>query len=116
MKQTNGLITYYQEDPDEGMWDETSPEHAEAVVITNGDDFYQLSNIHPFSACKGRTCVIHTPTNHHMRDWYLHWRSDRAIFERICEHGIGHPDPDQFAFWDETYQSARSVHGCDGCC
>lgn len=33
--------------------------------------------------------------------------------ERICKHGIGHPDPD-----DLKVQSswAEGVHGCDGCC
>jgi hypothetical protein len=31
--------------------------------------------------------------------------------ERICEHGIGHPDPDQI-----MRDEAGWVHGCDGCC
>jgi hypothetical protein len=40
--------------------------------------------------------------------------------ERICPHGVGHPDPDHLAFVEERYgtdeASVESVHGCDGCC
>jgi hypothetical protein len=32
--------------------------------------------------------------------------------ERICPHGIGHPDPDDPAFKNPI----EGVHGCDGCC
>ncbi len=75
-----------------------------------------LVNVHPMDNCAGRECVIHNPSDHHMRHMRLHWRDDRGIFERICEHGTGHPDPDQFKFWDSIGQSYQSVHGCDGCC
>jgi len=50
-----------------------------------------------------------------MSEWPIIWRDDRATFERICEHGVGHPDPDQFPFWEETNQMYQAVHGCDGC-
>ena len=40
-----------------------------------------------------------------------HWREDRFIMERICEHGVGHPDPD-----DKRVREGDGVHGCDGCC
>lgn len=30
--------------------------------------------------------------------------------ERICPHGVGHPDPDCM------YAKRDTVHGCDGCC
>jgi len=33
--------------------------------------------------------------------------------ERVCEHGVGHPDPDEYKLkrgWTEH------VNGCDGCC
>tara|TARA_R110000787_G_scaffold16774_5_gene52582 strand:+ start:3125 stop:3385 length:261 start_codon:yes stop_codon:yes gene_type:complete len=67
-----------------------------------------IYNIHPRAKCKGPNCVIHNPSDHHMRDWPLHWREDRGIFERICPHGVGHPDPDDI--------SIDTTHGCDGCC
>jgi hypothetical protein len=71
-----------------------------------------LDNVHPPDACAAdRACVIHNPTDHHMREWPLIWREDRGFFERRCAHGIGHPDPDHLEFRPED-----SVHGCDGCC
>lgn len=83
-----------------------------------------LSNVHEWWDCQNmdddeprpRDCVIHRPSRHHMRDLPLHWRNDRGIFERICEHGTGHPDPDQFQYWRSIGQEAQSLHGCDGCC
>lgn len=75
-----------------------------------------LVNVHSPNKCAGHPCVIHNPTMHHMRSWPLHWRSDRGIFERICVHGVGHPDPDQAQYWRETNQECQGVHGCDGCC
>lgn len=82
--------------------------------IATGDA--TLGNIHTADKCVGRTCIIHSPTQHHMRGWLLHWRDDRGIFERLCPHGIGHPDPDQEPYWEETGQQYQSIHGCDRCC
>lgn len=75
-----------------------------------------LVNLHGIEKCRGRTCIVHNRTGHHMRSWPLCWRNDRGIFERSCPHGIGHPDPDQFAYWKEIGAMAEAVHGCDGCC
>ena len=35
-------------------------------------------------------------------------RFDRSFMERICVHGVGHPDPDS--------AGADPLHACDGCC
>lgn len=75
-----------------------------------------LVNMHSAEACAGRPCTVHNRSEHHMRDWCLLWRNDRGMFERVCPHGIGHPDPDQREYWDETSQWGMDVHGCDGCC
>jgi hypothetical protein len=77
-----------------------------------------MENIHDKRDCqlRGGPCSVHRPSDHHMRTWYPHWRSDRGILERICEHGIGHPDPDQFQYWNQTDQDWQRVHGCCGCC
>jgi len=64
--------------------------------------------LHHKSNCEGRPCVIHNQSDHHMRNWPTHWRNDRKIMERLCPHGIGHPDPDDI--------TTDTVHGCDGCC
>jgi hypothetical protein len=64
--------------------------------------------VHSKDKCKGSHCTIHNHSDHHMKDWPQNWREDRGIMERICPHGIGHPDPD-----DPT---TDRIHGCDGCC
>lgn len=75
-----------------------------------------LYNVHERSDTCEQSCVIHNPLTNHMSDWQLHWRNDRGIFERICPHGIGHPEPSQYPYWDATHQGHQKVHGCDGCC
>jgi hypothetical protein len=85
---------------------------AEAILSTR----LVLRNVHPEDRCAGRPCVIHNRSDHPMRGWPLLWRDDRGIFERVCPHHVGHPDPDQLGYWRETGQTAQGVHGCDGCC
>ena len=79
-----------------------------------------LVGVHDPGECADGVCTVHHPTDHPMRDWPLHWRGDRGLFERLCTHGVGHPDPDQWAFWDSALDvadaQAMRVHGCDGCC
>lgn len=60
--------------------------------------------------CLVAPCPIHSASQHHMSEWRQHWRADRGIIERICPHGVGHPDP------DGMFDPADGVHGCDGCC
>ena len=71
----------------------------------------QLILVHRQVNCKGFNCVIHCPSHHVMSHLPTHWRWDRYMMERICEHGVGHPDPDDIA-----YTKQNDVHGCDGCC
>lgn len=73
------------------------------------DDFGGTYRCHAELTCSGPACPIHRPTEHHMRDLRILYRPDAAIFERVCRHGIGHPDPDSPGA--ECYR-----HGCDGCC
>ena len=67
-----------------------------------------LMVVHRSKVCEGLPCTIHNRSDHHMRSWAQYYRSDRGMMERICPHGIGHPDPD-----DPTEDR---IHGCDGCC
>ena len=77
----------------------------------------QKIKVHDREQCKGEFCVIHNPSNHHMRDWPTHWRDDRFMMERICKHGIGHPDPDDLDFKKRRgFDDSKGIHGCDGCC
>ncbi len=40
-----------------------------------------------------------------------------GLTERICGHGIGHPDPDSLSWLDRDRPGhVLAVHGCDGCC
>lgn len=91
--------------------------------------------VHDPAKCIGRPCVIHHPSDHHMKDWPLHWRSDTGVMERWCPHDVGHPDPDHMAYVrsltpehecvvDDFTDACcvyphlewQGVHGCDGCC
>ena len=50
-----------------------------------------------------------------MKDWPLNLR-ESMLMERICSHGIGHPDPDSLAWMERNGREGYGVHGCDGCC
>lgn len=75
-----------------------------------------LHNVHPASACEGYGCPIHHPSDHRLASAPLNWRDDRHLMERICQHGIGHPDADDLAFKARVGLDGDGVHGCDGCC
>lgn len=71
-----------------------------------------MKNVHSSKDCKNRPCTIHNRTDHIMRAFPQHWRGDRLLMERICPHGVGHPDPDEI----NLDMNGRGIHGCDGCC
>ena len=74
-------------------------EHTDSVLI----------NVHSLSECARRSRRDSScRSDHAMRSFPQSFRSDAGFIERICPHGIGHPDPDD--------PFAPSVHGCDGCC
>jgi hypothetical protein len=76
----------------------------------------QTMRVHARKDCAGRHCVFHNPSEHHMRAWGLHFRADRYQMERVCPHGVGHPDPDDLAYHVMVGRSEAGIHGCDGCC
>lgn len=76
------------------------------------------ARVHPRSRCDGDFCVLHNPSNHRMVDWPMVLR-ETALVERLCVHGVGHPDPDSAQWMDERFNPGVRVwgmHGCDGCC
>lgn len=73
-------------------------------------------SVHPQQMCSPGPCVLHNPSDHHMREWRTHYRGDKRLMERICPHGIGHPDPDDLAWHTSQGRGYHGVHGCDGCC
>lgn len=74
-----------------------------------------LTKVHPSSQCAGTYCWVHHPSEHHMITWPVGWRSDKGTAERVCVHGVGHPDPDDVAFHARHGRDV-TVHSCDGCC
>lgn len=116
-----------------------------STIVINGGKITVLPpkqwamQTHDEADCSGRECVVHAPTDHHMREWRLEWRFYKGLFERICEHRVGHPDPDQRVFFLETahrrnidmlssgmpsaelesvedFVDSMMSHTCDGCC
>jgi len=51
-----------------------------------------------------------------MKTWPQNWRDDKGVMERICPHGVGHPDPDDVVYLIKIGREYLTVHGCDGCC
>lgn len=73
--------------------------------------------VHRHELCEGRGCCIHHPSHHPMVTWPRNWRSDRRMMERLCSHGIGHPDPDDLDFINSLPgRHDDGTHCCDGCC
>ena len=82
----------------------------------------KIGGVHSSADCyrgAGTPCVIHNPSRgsiFNLEDWPYNWRDDTQVMERLCSHGIGHPDTDQYAFWNLHSLDSKKVHGCDGCC
>jgi len=76
-------------------------------------------SVHERSRCEGEFCCIHNPSDHPLKEAELNWRADRRIMERLCECGVGHPDPDDLRFRVEQLgedPEYAGIHGCCGCC
>ena len=97
---------------------ETEQEQSERILMKAEADLMRtLRHGHQEDKCRGTTCVMHNPREGAHRAMPLLWRDDRGIFERICDHGVGHPDPDQFEYWNSAgILDSEGIHGCDGCC
>ena len=81
-----------------------------------GERMLALKGVHDPASCAGRGCSVHHPSDHPMAPWPGVWRNGKGIFERVCPHGVGHPDPDDLAYMESIGNEAVGVHGCDGCC
>lgn len=92
-------------------------ETSDAIFLHDG----RLLNTHAAGQCSGTHCTIHNPSDHPLNKAPLNWREDRQLMERICTHGVGHPDRDGLAhlrkaLGDKYATYAFDRHGCDGCC
>ena len=70
---------------------------------------------HDAAKCAGEPCPFHAPSGHAMATWPRNVRST-GLTERMCRHGVGHPDPDSVAWLDSLGMHGYESHGCDGCC
>jgi hypothetical protein len=89
-----------------------------ACYTTTGEYIGELQYVHSPSACSGaRGCAIHNrPSEHPLKNAPMLWRNDRGILERICQHGVGHPDHDSAKYLVSIGQESQNIHNCDGCC
>ena len=86
-------------------------------LLPHEKDYLKKLVTHTPDKCEGRNCCVHNPSDHHMRNWLMIFRFDKGVMERICpEHGVGHPDPDDLAFWISVDCPHMEIHGCCGCC
>lgn len=88
-------------------------------------------NTHAADVCDQEfPCSIHRRSPHPMRAFPQTWCGQHHIMERLCPHGLAHPDPDDYLVRTkqvgttppdpDDYQAKTPVsdatHPCDGCC
>lgn len=90
----------------------------DGTVSFDGEGFHLVKLHDEAPQCHDHGCVIHSPTpdcEANRAGWPYNWRTDRGIMERICPHGVGHPDPDAAAYLARRGIDFENVHGCCGC-
>lgn len=95
-----------------------SNEHYERRAFVNLESGQRITNVHAPVSCEGRSCPIDNPSHHFMFLWPMQWNDMSDRFERECECGAWHPDPDQFSYWMESHLMDRLMHRCceNRCC
>lgn len=76
---------------------------------------------HGPEVCTGRPCPLHAPSRHPLRaaPIMMPVTPDDIVLERLCPHGIAHPDPDSVQLadiLDPAGEGEHQIHPCDGCC
>lgn len=112
-------MTAMPTDPHAPLLPLSPPDDAHDIVLLERTGNRYL-RCHPPEVCEGHPCPLHSRSDHPMRSWPQNWRWDTQVMERVCSHGVGHPDPDHLASVRARLGAERaltdSVHGCDGCC
>lgn len=90
----------------------------DGIRIHDVEDCSALRGPDKWGRTLGMFCPFDKPSQHPLSDARLNLRDDRyGLMERICRHGVGHPDPDSVDFLERvTGETHWGVHGCDGCC
>lgn len=89
----------------------------DAIFLPDGT----LLQTHPKWMCGTGFCCIHNPSDHPLRDAPMFWIDQFKSMDRLCSHGVRHPDPDDFAFKvrvgvPHLLLSVIGAHECDHCC
>ncbi|KQS98720.1 hypothetical protein [Cellulomonas sp. Leaf395] len=115
-----------------GMWRTSEWLHLRRTILTRAgappmtvQEFIKVPGgvlrTHGRASCAGpEPCPIHRPSGHPLRMAPMAWRADVGLLERICQHGVHHPDTDALAHLrrnDADLDVAELArHHCDGCC
>jgi hypothetical protein len=79
--------------------------------VTDGMYHHHVDDCDPTTGCP-----FHGHSDHHMVGWPMDLTS-YGLVQRICQHGVRHPDPDAVAFYSAKIGGAPwDIHTCDGCC
>lgn len=74
--------------------------------------------VHPPDRCLG-VCVIHNPSENHMRDWPMMWSVPDMCMFRECSHHVWHPDYDHIDYAMRAgHPTTFAFHTCceEKCC
>lgn len=116
---TDASLRFMQEFHEQKLAEEKTLEHYGQLHDTWEDCTGRKFYVHKRTVdCDINGCAIHNPSYHPLSDSPQLMREDKSfLIERLCSHGIGHPDPDSASFIAKQQGSKGIwVHGCDGCC
>ena len=91
---------------------EVDPHYVPASLIML-EHTHQSMHMHRKDTCATPVCAVHARSNHVLRYGPQCWNAQRYIMERVCGHGVRHPDPDDVRIWTGA---DNGFHTCDGCC
>lgn len=72
----------------------------------------KLTNVHDAGTCLKEYCTIHNWSDHPLKAAPQRWNETKGLMERVCKHGVSHPDADEIGL----QYGDRADHVCDGCC
>lgn len=105
-----GYPYYLIEDPETGFFTDLADN-------PEGPKVSRLNFVHSQMACAYRHCAIHgTASIHPLSMEPLIWDDDYQTVQRLCAHGIKHPDKDNVDYFEEIGGFPYVHNQCDGCC
>lgn len=79
------------------------------VIMPNGQ---VLVDIHSINLCASYACSIHHPSQHLMVGMLQVYDFDKKLMQRVCNHGVKHPDPDDRALHLRSKDGFDLSHTC----